>query len=65
MVKNVLIVLVVDVPDELLQDDYSCENMEDVASFIEVCEFRKEWIIATYQKPIQHVLRSYGCKLFA
>lgn len=34
-----LYVITCEIPDELLEDDYSCENMADIASYIEQGEF--------------------------
>lgn len=41
-------VLELEIPDELLQDDYSCENMADVASFIETGQFNSNMVVKVY-----------------
>lgn len=46
MKSQKIIILELDIPDEELQDDWSCENMSDVASFTEY--FDKEWIKKVY-----------------
>ena len=43
-----IFVLEMEVPDELLQDDFSCDNMADVASFIETGQFNKDMIVKVY-----------------
>lgn len=44
-----LFVLELEIPDELLEDDYSCENMSDVASFIDSSNFDKNMIVKVYK----------------
>ena len=39
-------VMVLDIPDELLEDDFSCENMSDVASCINLTEFDKSMVVS-------------------
>ncbi|QBP33201.1 hypothetical protein Silverhawkium_gp115 [Shigella phage Silverhawkium] len=46
MKSQKIVILELDIPDEELQDDWSCENMSDVASFTEY--FDKEWIKKVY-----------------
>lgn len=41
-----IVILELDIPEEDLQDDWSCENMSDVASFTEY--FDKSWIKKIY-----------------
>lgn len=45
-------VIELDIPDELLQDDYSCSNMSDIASFIECDDFDTSMIKTVYQKEV-------------
>lgn len=49
-----LYVIVCEIPDELLQDDYSCENMDSMASYILCSDFDidmiKEHFISRYNK---------------
>ncbi|URY12422.1 hypothetical protein [Shigella phage ESh20] len=46
MKSQKLVILELDIPEDELQDDWSCENMSDVASFTEY--FDKEWIKKVY-----------------
>ncbi|ELT8207017.1 hypothetical protein R9D86_000397 [Escherichia coli] len=46
MKSQKLVILELDIPEDDLQDDWSCENMSDVASFTEY--FDKEWIKKVY-----------------
>ena len=41
-----IVILELDIPEDELQDDWSCENMSDVASFTEY--FDKDWIKKIY-----------------
>lgn len=41
-----IVILELDIPEDELQDDWSCENMSDVASFTE--HFDKSWIKKVY-----------------
>lgn len=43
-----IFVLELEIPDELLQDDFSCDNMADVASFIETGQFNKSMLVNIY-----------------
>ncbi len=43
-----LYVLELEIDDESLEDDYSCENMADLASFIPISEFNKDMIKKVY-----------------
>lgn len=43
-----LYVIELEIPEELLEDDQSAENMADTASFIDMAEFNPEMIKATY-----------------
>ncbi|MCP4985526.1 MAG: hypothetical protein GY928_05465 [Colwellia sp.] len=38
-------VLLLDIPEDMLEDDFSCENMSDVASCINLQEFNKNMIV--------------------
>jgi len=44
-----LYVLEVEVPDELLEDDYSAENMETVASYIDISAFDYKMVVKVYK----------------
>ena len=46
MKSQKIVILELDIPEEELQDDWSCENMSDVASFTEY--FDKSWIKKIY-----------------
>lgn len=45
-------VVELEIPDEMLEDDFSCENMADVASFIDMDSFSKEMIINVYKATL-------------
>lgn len=42
-----LYVIACEIPDELLEDDFSCENMSDSASYILCSQFSKDMIVKT------------------
>lgn len=44
-----LYVLEVEVPDELLEDDYSAENMDSVASYINMSDFDYKMVVKVYK----------------
>lgn len=44
-----LIVISINVPDEMLSDDLSCENMENTASYIYCSDFNKSMIVKTFE----------------
>lgn len=46
MKSQKIVILELDIPEDELQDDWSCENMSDVASFTEY--FDKAWIKKIY-----------------
>lgn len=46
MKSQKIVILELDIPEDELQDDWSCENMSDVASFTE--HFDKSWIKKIY-----------------
>ena len=46
MKSQKIVILELDIPEDELQDDWSCENMSDVASFTEY--FDKSWIKKIY-----------------
>ncbi len=50
--ETVIYSLVLNIPDELLVDDYSCENMADIASYIECNEFDPSMIIGVYKETL-------------
>lgn len=43
-----LFVLEIEVPDDLLNDDDSCENMSDVASYLWMSEFKNSMVVKVY-----------------
>lgn len=47
--ETTLIALVLEVPDSLLQDDSSCENMEDIASCFNIEDWDKVTILDIYE----------------
>lgn len=47
--EETMYVLVLDIPDNLLEDDCSCENMSDVASMLEMTEFNTSMVKSVYE----------------
>lgn len=47
-----IFVVVLDVPDQYLEDDYSCENMYNVASYIPISRFSKSMIQSVYKAQL-------------
>ncbi len=45
-------VLELEIPDHLLEDDYSCDNMAEVASLIEMSDFETNMIVSVYKKTL-------------
>ncbi|MCP3681515.1 MAG: hypothetical protein GY861_02400 [bacterium] len=41
-------VLEMDIPNDLLEDDYSCDNMADVASYLPMDDFTTDMIVKVY-----------------
>jgi hypothetical protein len=45
-------VIEMEIPDNLLEDDYSCENMADVASYVTMDDFETGMIVHIYRKTL-------------
>ncbi|WJN64766.1 hypothetical protein Erwinia_phage_Pistou_00129 [Erwinia phage Pistou] len=54
-----LIVFLADVPKHLLEDDYSCDNMADIASFIHEDDFKVEMIQKIWQYSFFGIFSPY------
>ncbi|UNA00970.1 hypothetical protein Erwinia_phage_Rouille_00120 [Erwinia phage Rouille] len=54
-----LIIFLADVPDCLLEDDYSCDNMADIASFIHEDDFKVEMILKIWQYEFFGIFSPY------
>jgi len=47
--EEMLYCVVLEIGDEILQDDYSCENMDSIASTIYISEFDTNMIVKIYE----------------
>lgn len=47
--ETTLIALIIEVPDHLLDEDFSCENMESIASCFNIAEWDKVTILDVYE----------------
>jgi len=54
-----IIILVLDIPDTLLQDDYSCDNMPTSASLILCNDFNKDFIAKVYSAECSKYLHPF------
>lgn len=54
-----LIVFLADVPDYLLEDDYSCNNMADIASFIHEDDFKVDMLRKIWQYDFFGIFSPY------
>ena len=45
-------VIELNIPDDLLEDDYSCDNMSDVASVIDMSDFTTDMIVKVYSNTL-------------
>ncbi|CAM0050922.1 hypothetical protein VPHK460_0135 [Vibrio phage K460] len=45
-------VLEMDIPSNLLEDDHSCENMSEIASYLAMCDFETDMIVKVYRKTL-------------
>jgi|TARA_A100001391_G_C5029018_1_gene267842 hypothetical protein len=47
-----IFVLEMEIPDQILEDDHSCDNMANIASFINMNDFSKNMIVNIYKTTL-------------